>query len=359
MRSVSVAFASALAASFSGAVFAQQSCECTTVIGSCEASATMREGFIEVTSDSAECSRVDYLVNGIPLVAMVTGGEERQEWGTGLEASSIEVRSCQVCESAAAAAEPSFGGSGLYTDGEVTSLIEVTPVYPPQALAAGIEGFVEIRLEVDLSGMVSSPQIVAAEPEDIFDQAALDAVRRWRYTRPRGNPQTITERIEFTLEGGVLSLRPAPTEASAPAAAAPVRNSCIQEQSSFDFGAVIDVSLVNTCDVPLLVYSCSSGTGAQRNRWVCSNPEQTRTAVASQPNPSGPSIFAANGAETFAANGRLELTRAPNSEYWLLACGVDDSSCRSEGRDWVRALDRQAQTIDPQARTRARLARSY
>jgi hypothetical protein len=59
------------------------------------------------------------------------------------------------------------------------------------------------------------------------------------------------------------------------------------------------------------------------------------------------------------ASSRLELSRAPNSEYWWLACGVDDTGCQSEGRQWVRSLNQQTATIDPQDRTRARLARSY
>jgi len=106
------------------------------------------------------------------------------------------------------------------------------------------------------------------------------------------------------------------------------------------FGATVDISLVNACDEPLFVYSCAAGTGRDRNLWVCRDPESAGVAEA-------------------LSTGRLEITRAPNGEYWWLACAVDDTACRSDGRQWVRSTDRQSANVDPQDRTRARLARSF
>lgn len=360
MRSDSGAGLAALSALvFSGTAFAQAACDCSNVVDSCRATATLQDGFIEVTSDVEQCSRVDYLVDGIPLVSLVVGGNERQDWDNEIEASSVVVQGCQVCLETVAGSADSFGGSGLYADGEVTALIEVSPVYPSQALESGVEGYVDVRFQVDLNGRVTSPEVVASEPAGIFDQAALDAIRQWRYTIPTDEPQTVTERITFNPNQGVLSLRPPRESGPEPAPSArPARNSCIQEQMRFDFGAMIDVSLINACEQPLLVYRCSAGTGAFADRWVCANPENARTVIESSRS-GRQTVASADGTESFAASGRIEITRAPNSEYWLLACAVDDMTCRSDGREWVRSLDRQAATIDPQARTRARLARSY
>ena len=85
-----------------------------------------------------------------------------------------------------------------------------------------------------------------------------------------------------------------------------------------------------------MVYSCSAGTGPDRERWVC-----------------------AETAASLPAASRLEITRAPNGEYWWLACAVDDAACRDQGSQWVRAMDRQHANVDPRDRTRQRLARSY
>jgi protein TonB len=40
---------------------------------------------------------------------------------------------------------------------------------------------VEVSFTVSTEGKVSDVIIVSAEPSDIFDRAAVDAVRRWRY----------------------------------------------------------------------------------------------------------------------------------------------------------------------------------
>jgi TonB family protein len=57
----------------------------------------------------------------------------------------------------------------------------VSPDYPPEAARRRIEGSVEVSFTVSPDGKVSDILIVNAEPSDIFDRAAVDAVRRWRY----------------------------------------------------------------------------------------------------------------------------------------------------------------------------------
>jgi TonB family protein len=57
----------------------------------------------------------------------------------------------------------------------------VPPVYPPKALARSQEGEVRVRITVDTTGRVTAAQILAATPPQVFDQAALDAVRKWRF----------------------------------------------------------------------------------------------------------------------------------------------------------------------------------
>lgn len=54
------------------------------------------------------------------------------------------------------------------------------PRYPFSAKAKGIEGRVYLRFIVDSEGYVQDPQVVSAEPEGIFEQAALDTVIKYR-----------------------------------------------------------------------------------------------------------------------------------------------------------------------------------
>lgn len=313
---------------------AEWRCDCTTVVANCAASATVGDSFIEVRSNVAQCSRVDYIVDGQPFIALVTDGVDRQNWIARTDSPSVIIESCQVCvDNSGETSESSFGSS-LYSEGEPTRLIGVAPEYPAAAAQAGIEGHVDVRFTVSLDGSVVDPEVIAAEPPGVFEQAALAAVSRWRYTRPMDTPQTLTERIEFSLADELLSLAPATGLAGSDAGPQPPpSNSCIREDTRYDFGSAIDISLFNACDEPLIVFHCATGTGTNRNLWVCGN--------------------------TSEPVGRLEVTRAPNSEYWWLACDLDDAGCRETGTQWVRSMDRQLANVDPRSRTRGRLGRSF
>ena len=54
------------------------------------------------------------------------------------------------------------------------------PPFPPQALSGGV---VMIEASIDTSGRVSAARVIASSPA--FDQAALDAARRWRFKPAR------------------------------------------------------------------------------------------------------------------------------------------------------------------------------
>lgn len=55
------------------------------------------------------------------------------------------------------------------------------PTYPVLAKAEGTEGMVKVRYGVSVDGRVVNAQIDTAEPAGVFEDAALTAVRSWRY----------------------------------------------------------------------------------------------------------------------------------------------------------------------------------
>jgi TonB family protein len=57
----------------------------------------------------------------------------------------------------------------------------VPPTYPRDALTKGVSGAVRLRITVAGDGRVKSASVVSADPADVFDKAALGAVRRWRF----------------------------------------------------------------------------------------------------------------------------------------------------------------------------------
>src|SRR5215471_1109991 len=66
---------------------------------------------------------------------------------------------------------------------DVKPVKKVRPVYPPEAEAQRIQGRVKVRLSVALDGSVTDVQILASEPEGVFDEAVLIAVRQYKFKR--------------------------------------------------------------------------------------------------------------------------------------------------------------------------------
>ena len=70
------------------------------------------------------------------------------------------------------------------SDGEYLPIVKVAPVYPRRALSRGIEGYVIVEFIVTKQGTVRDPKVITAEPQSIFDRAALDAALKFKY-KPR------------------------------------------------------------------------------------------------------------------------------------------------------------------------------
>jgi protein TonB len=69
----------------------------------------------------------------------------------------------------------------LTADGAAVPLVREEPRYPQSALSRGIEGRVLVSFTITENGLVENARVIAAEPKNIFNAAALEAIRRWRY----------------------------------------------------------------------------------------------------------------------------------------------------------------------------------
>lgn len=99
------------------------------------------------------------------------------------------------------------GGLALESgDGEYLPIVKVAPVYPRRALQRGIEGYVIVEFTVDKTGAVRRPIVIEAQPEGLFDRAAMDAALKFKY-KPRVVNGEATEvsgvqnRITFEMNG--------------------------------------------------------------------------------------------------------------------------------------------------------------
>jgi bla regulator protein BlaR1 len=81
--------------------------------------------------------------------------------------------------------------------GELTPLHIRQPIYPQAALLHGEQGQVVIEFELAGDGTLQDMRVVQSEPVGIFDQAALRAMRGWKYPAPAA--ATGTQRYRQTM----------------------------------------------------------------------------------------------------------------------------------------------------------------
>jgi periplasmic protein TonB len=77
-------------------------------------------------------------------------------------------------------------------------------VYPPDARARHIEGFVQVAYDVTEDGTVANARVVESRPPGVFDEAALSAVRSWRFNAAVEHGKLVTvplvSKVEFKLD---------------------------------------------------------------------------------------------------------------------------------------------------------------
>lgn len=82
-------------------------------------------------------------------------------------------------------------------------LVERTPPrYPAAAAKEKIEGKVVMQFTVDTDGRVQDASVVRSEPDDRFNEAAMEALRQWRFepARKDGEPVAVEARQAIRFE---------------------------------------------------------------------------------------------------------------------------------------------------------------
>lgn len=88
-------------------------------------------------------------------------------------------------------------------DVQAANLIyQVKPVYPPLARQARVQGAVVVEAIINKDGAIESLRVISGNP--LLNQAAVDAVKQWRYrpTLLNGDPVPVltTVTVTFTLQ---------------------------------------------------------------------------------------------------------------------------------------------------------------
>ncbi len=101
-------------------------------------------------------------------------------------------------------ASTGFQMGGLQTDQTGGVKAGIPPIYPPAALFKNKTGWVEVLITVDAYGRVADVQVLDAQPAKLFDDAAINAVKKWSFfgKTVNGVPTSyqITQTIEFKID---------------------------------------------------------------------------------------------------------------------------------------------------------------
>src|SRR5262245_57564429 len=91
-------------------------------------------------------------------------------------------------------------------DRDAVPLVRIEPDYPMQARQRGVEGWVVVEFTISTAGTVKDASVVASEPGTVFDRAAVNAVRKWKYNPKMQDGKAVERsgvkvRLDFEMEG--------------------------------------------------------------------------------------------------------------------------------------------------------------
>lgn len=124
--------------------------------------------------------------------------EQRAAEQRAAEQRAAEQRQAQ--QAAPAPAPPAAAPAPAPASTALRAISTPAPSYPPDALREGRSGEVVVEFTVNADGSVSNPRVVRASPPRMFDRAALNAVRRWRF-QPVASATTTRRTIGFSPGG--------------------------------------------------------------------------------------------------------------------------------------------------------------
>jgi protein TonB len=76
----------------------------------------------------------------------------------------------------------------------------VAPEFPESARRKGITGWVEVVFTVTPKGTVADAEVRSSSPEEVFDDAAVKAVKQWRFEPATKDGQAVSTRTMIRLK---------------------------------------------------------------------------------------------------------------------------------------------------------------
>jgi TonB family protein len=141
---------------------------------------------------------------GARILDEARGAVTRQDFAAARRWMS-EARDVGVEESGTAAIEKDIAAAQARPGNEVVTATalrltrKVEPEYPQRAQEAGTTGWVDLVYTVRADGTTGDIAVAGAEPAGIFEDAAMSAVRRWRYEPLRRDGRAVDQRVRVRI----------------------------------------------------------------------------------------------------------------------------------------------------------------
>jgi len=89
----------------------------------------------------------------------------------------------------------------------------IKPLYPEQARQQGVEGYVVVQFDITREGDVTGAHVIEAQPANYFENAAIDAVRQYRFAPNNATREDIAirgavNRFVFSLTENTGAFKP-------------------------------------------------------------------------------------------------------------------------------------------------------
>lgn len=104
-----------------------------------------------------------------------------------------------------ATGQPNLSMGSQKGDNDARPVVRINPKYPIAAARDGIEGWVKLRFDIDALGSVTNIEVIDAEPKRVFNHAAKQALKKWKYRAKSeaGNAvaqQGLTVELAFNID---------------------------------------------------------------------------------------------------------------------------------------------------------------
>jgi TonB family protein len=123
-----------------------------------------------------------------------------RRWLSEARGAGADAVALGTIESALRTAQDDARQARSYVDAAaLTRTHYLAPQFPDVARKRGLDGWVDLQFVVGTDGAVSDVAVIGAQPVGVFEQAALDAVRHWRYQPVLRAGQAVSQHARVRL----------------------------------------------------------------------------------------------------------------------------------------------------------------